>query len=84
MQSYGVPVIVAINHFYADTDEEIAAIQNFCETKGVKAVVAKIFAEGGAGDGIMFGPCFEITREEVDKMLEIFENAISKIEAELG
>jgi len=42
------------------------------------------FAEGGAGDGIMFGPCFEITREEVDKMLNIFEKAISKIEDEEG
>ncbi len=40
------------------------------------------FAENGAGDGIMFGPCFEITKEEVDKMLGIFEEAISKIETE--
>ena len=42
------------------------------------------FAEEGAGDGIMFGPCFEITKEEVDKMLEIFEKAIDKIESEEG
>lgn len=40
------------------------------------------FAGEGAGDGIMFGPCFEITKEEIDKMLEIFEKSIAKIEAE--
>ena len=42
------------------------------------------FAENGAGDGIMFGPCFEITKEEVDKMLDIFEEAIIKVESEEG
>ncbi|MCH5320420.1 MAG: formate--tetrahydrofolate ligase [Eubacterium sp.] len=49
LKKYGVPVVVAINHFYADTDREIEFIKNFCESKGADFSVTKCFAEGGAG-----------------------------------
>lgn len=49
MQKYGLPVVVAINKFYTDTDAEIAEIKAFCEAKGVKAEVAEIFTKGGEG-----------------------------------
>ncbi len=49
LKSFGVPIVVAINHFYTDTDNEIAAIRNICDDLGVKAVVSKAFAEGGQG-----------------------------------
>lgn len=49
LQKFGVPVVVAINHFYADTDAEIAFVKQFCEVKGVDFAVTKCFAEGGAG-----------------------------------
>jgi formate--tetrahydrofolate ligase len=46
---FGVPVVVAINHFYADTDEEIEIIEKAARDAGVEAVVSKAFAEGGKG-----------------------------------
>ena len=46
---FGVKPVVAINHFPTDTAEEIAAVQAYCAERGVEAVVAKGFAEGGAG-----------------------------------
>lgn len=49
MQKYGVPVVVAINRFYTDTEAEIDAIKAYCEAKGVKASVADIFTKGGEG-----------------------------------
>lgn len=49
LQKFGVPVVVAINHFYADTDAEIAFIEQFCKEKGADFAVTKCFAEGGAG-----------------------------------
>ena len=45
----GIPVVVAINHFYADTDKEIEFIEKFCKQKGADFAVTKCFAEGGAG-----------------------------------
>jgi formate--tetrahydrofolate ligase len=47
--NYGVPVVVAINHFTADTDAEVAVVENFCEQFGVKAIKTTHWADGGAG-----------------------------------
>lgn len=49
LKKFGVPVVVAINHFYADTDTEIEYILNYCREKGATAGVTKCFAEGGEG-----------------------------------
>lgn len=49
LKKFGVPVVVAINHFYADTDREIEFVKQFCESKGVDFSVTKCFAQGGEG-----------------------------------
>lgn len=49
LQKYGVPVVVAINHFYADTQAEIDFVEKFCKSKGADFAVTKCFAEGGEG-----------------------------------
>ena len=49
LKAFGLPPVVAINHFGSDTDEEIAAIQAIAADHGVAAVPAKHWAEGGAG-----------------------------------
>ena len=46
---YGVPAVVAINRFTADTEGEIAAIEAFCNARGVKVELCNHWAEGGAG-----------------------------------
>lgn len=49
VQSYGVPVVVAINRFSADTDAEMKTVRDVCDGLGVKAIDANHWAEGGAG-----------------------------------
>ncbi len=49
VQSYGVPVVVAINQFINDTDAEMAAITEVVEGLGCKAIVASHWANGGEG-----------------------------------
>ncbi|MBP1544542.1 MAG: formate--tetrahydrofolate ligase [Oscillospiraceae bacterium] len=49
MKKYGVPVVVAINHFYTDSDAEIAAVRKYCEDKGVKVAFSDVFLKGGDG-----------------------------------
>lgn len=46
---YGLPCVVCINHFTFDTEAEIALLKEKCEALGVKCVVSKHWAEGGAG-----------------------------------
>jgi formate--tetrahydrofolate ligase len=48
-ETWGIPAVVAINHRAEDTDEEIAVLVAAVETEGARAIVAKHYAEGGAG-----------------------------------
>ena len=48
-QHFNLPCVVAINHFDQDSDAEINLIQTTVESYGAKAVVAKHWAQGGAG-----------------------------------
>ncbi len=49
IRKFGVPVVVAINRFYTDTDAEIAVIKDFCKEMGVEVSLAEVFAKGGEG-----------------------------------
>lgn len=49
MRLYGVPVVVAINHFFTDTDEEIRIVREYCEKKGAKVAFSDGFLKGGEG-----------------------------------
>ena len=49
VKSFGVPVVVAINHFSSDTEAEIAAVQDYVAQHGSEAVVCRHWAEGSKG-----------------------------------
>ncbi len=49
MRKYGVPVVVAINKFLTDTDEELDYIKEYCQEKGADFATAEMFAKGGEG-----------------------------------
>ena len=47
--SFGVPVVVAINKFYTDTDKEIAFVQEKCKALGIEASLCEVWEKGGEG-----------------------------------
>ena len=49
LRAFGVPVVVAVNHFAKDSEAETAALSHYCERIGVEAVLCRHWAEGGAG-----------------------------------
>ena len=49
LKQYGLTPIVAINHFVADSEEEVSVVQEICDRVGVRTAIAKHWAEGGAG-----------------------------------
>jgi formate--tetrahydrofolate ligase len=57
--NFGLPCIICINHFTADTDAEVALLQKKCAALGAKCVVSRHWAEGGAG-------AEELAREVLD------------------
>jgi formate--tetrahydrofolate ligase len=49
IKSFGVPVVVAINHFVSDTDAEVAAVKAYVATQGSEAILCKHWALGSEG-----------------------------------
>ena len=74
---FGLPAVVAINHFYSDTDAEIQALQDFVKEKGGEAIVCRHWADGSAG-----------SEELAKKVVEIIDSTPSNYKpiypAEMG
>lgn len=49
VRRYGVPVVVALNHFPTDSAEEIELVRAHCARLGVPCALSKVFAQGGEG-----------------------------------
>jgi len=49
VRKFGVPVVVAINHFVSDTQAEIEALKNYVARLGAEAILCRHWAEGSAG-----------------------------------
>jgi formate--tetrahydrofolate ligase len=62
IKKFGVPVVVAINHFTLDTEAEVAAVQKFVSSQGSEAIVCKHWASGSAG-----------TKDLANRVVEIIE-----------
>jgi formate--tetrahydrofolate ligase len=58
-REFGIPCVVAINHRVEDTDAEVRLLTDASSRKGVKVILARHFAEGGAGAA-------DLAREVVD------------------
>tara|TARA_Y100000815_G_scaffold275098_1_gene311528 strand:+ start:422 stop:2185 length:1764 start_codon:yes stop_codon:yes gene_type:complete len=49
VKGFGVPVVVAINHFVSDTEAEIQAVKDYVAQQGAEAILCKHWAQGSAG-----------------------------------
>ena len=67
VHQFGVPVVVAINHFHSDTDAEIQAMKDFVKAQGAEAILCKHWAQGSAG-----------IEELARKVVEIAESGTSQ------
>lgn len=82
------PVVVAINKFFDDSDEELKAIEDFCAQRGVACAIADIFGQGGEGGRELaqkvvdaantpspaFKPLYDVEAPVVDKISTIATN----------
>ncbi|NNF79598.1 MAG: formate--tetrahydrofolate ligase [Rhizobiales bacterium] len=49
VKKFGIPAVVAINHFITDTDAEVAAVKEYVESVGAEAVLCEHWAKGSEG-----------------------------------
>ena len=63
VQKYGLPIVVALNHFLSDTDAEIDFVKNFCKEHRCRFALSDVWAKGGEGGQAL-----------ADEVLDILEN----------
>ena len=73
IKSFGLPVVVAMNHFPTDTKAETAIVKRHCEEAGAFAAVeARVFTEGGAGGEDLAQAVMDATKGEDPKITYIY------------
>ena len=77
MKKFGVPVVVAINHFAADTEAEIAVVKEYCESKGVKAAFSDVFMKGGEGALDLAKAVIETAENEKSDFKPLYDTELS-------
>ncbi len=66
LKSFGVPVVVAINHFVTDTDAEVQAVKDYVATQGAEAVLCKHWAKGSEGTRDLAAKVVELTETKAN------------------
>jgi formate--tetrahydrofolate ligase len=79
-EQFGMQVIVAINHFYNDTQAEIDALKSAVETLGFKAIICKHWAQGGAGAIKLAREVITLIEHKSSKFKLLYQDSDSLIE----
>ena len=77
MRKFGVPVVVALNRFACDTDEEIKVFTDYCASLGVKYAMAEVFAKGGEGGAELARTVVDVCENEVSNFKPIYDLSLS-------
>ena len=74
---FGLPVVVAINAFPTDTEEEMAFIRKHCEEKGVRVALSEDFAKGGEGGKALAEEVLAVLDEDKANFAPIYPDEMS-------
>ena len=80
IQKYGVPVVVTLNHFVADTDAEVAYVKERCEAMGATFAVARVWAEGGEGGKALAEKVLETLETKESNFKFLYEDELNIVE----
>lgn len=83
MQKFGVPVVVAINRFATDSDGELAAIEEYCTTRGADFALSEVFIHGGKG-GVALAEKVVAACEKPSHFAPLYDSKAGTIESKLN
>jgi len=72
LKSFGVPVVVAINHFVTDTDAEVAAVEDYVDGHGAEAILSRHWELGSEGSEALAIRVAEIADANVASFAPIY------------
>ena len=77
VKSFGVPVVVAINHFVTDTDAEVKAVQDYVSDMGSEAILCKHWEKGSEGTVELAERIAEIADSEIGNFAPLYNDEMS-------
>ena len=77
VKSFGVPVVVAINHFVTDTDAEVKAVQDYVSDMGSEAILCKHWEKGSEGTVELAERIAEIADSEIGNFAPLYNDDMS-------
>ncbi|MEL0437128.1 formate--tetrahydrofolate ligase [Phycobacter sp. K97] len=80
LKSFGVPVVVAINHFVTDTEAEIQAVKDYVETQGSEAILSRHWELGSEGSEALARRVAEIADSGVSQFAPLYRDELSLFE----
>jgi len=79
IQKFDLPVVVAVNHFVADTDKEVEALKDECKKLNIEAITCKHWANGGEGTVDLAEKVVKLAEQE-NNFKYIYEDDLPLIE----
>ena len=80
IKGFGVPVVVAINHFLGDTDAEVAALQDYVAEQGSEAIISRHWELGGKGAEALATRVAEIADSDISNFSPIYPDEMPLFE----
>ena len=80
LKSFGVPVVVAINHFVTDTDAEVQAVKDYVATQGSEAILSRHWELGSEGSEALAKRVAEIAESGAAQFAPIYPDDMSLME----
>ena len=80
LKSFGVPVVVAINHFVNDTDAEVQAVKDYVSSQGSEAILSRHWELGSEGSADLATRVAEIAESGASKFKPIYPDDMSLME----
>ena len=77
VKSFGVPVVVAINHFVTDTDAEVQAVQDYVSEMGAEAILCKHWEKGSEGTVDLAKRVSEIASSDSGNFAPLYNDEMS-------
>ena len=77
VKSFGVPVVVAINHFVTDTDAEVKAVQDYVSEMGSEAILCKHWEKGSKGTVDLAERVAAIADSELGNFAPLYKDEMS-------
>ena len=77
LQKFGVPVVVTLNSFITDTEEEVAFVRQFCEDRNCEFALSEVWEKGGEGGIALAEKVLETIEKKESNFHVLYEDGMS-------